>query len=248
MRTQLHIGFFVAASVGLAGCTVSQTADQTLTGPSTFATSVSVAAAPEIVTLGQTSAALGQQAQIIVKAFDATGQPKPNQTVRLEIVVNGQPSTCGHLSTAITTTGSDGRALAVFTAPGTPPNCPNFNSDGTITVRATPIGSGASSAAASGVDILMLLPPSSSSSGTFTASFAMSSLSTGVRNYLFDGSSSVSPGHSINSYRWIFSDGYTASGSVIDHDFGTAGTYLVTLTVGDEIDQSAFRTGLITVP
>src|SRR5947207_4221006 len=190
MRTELNIGLVVAAVVACAGCTVSQTADQALTGPSTFATSVTVTADPDIISLGRSATTLGDRAQIIVNVFDATGQPKPNQTIRLDTVVNGQSSSCGQLSAQSLTSGSDGRALAFFTAPSTPPppSCPNFSTDGTVTVRATPVGSRASTAAASAVDILMVLPSSSSSAGSFNASFAISTIA-GTRNFLFYGSS-----------------------------------------------------------
>jgi PKD repeat protein len=237
----------ILTALALSACTLSETATPDLTGPSTFATSVGVTANPDIVSLGQSATSPGQQSLIIVTAFDAAGQPKANQAVRLDTVVNGQPSDCGQLSVRSLTTGSDGRASAVFTAPGTPPNCPSFNSDGTVGVRATPVGSQASTAAASIVNIAMVLPTSTSTPGSLTANFTIASIA-GVRNFQFNGTSSVPSGAPIVQYSWSFTDGQVELGPIVEHDFGSAGTYLVTLTVKDSIEQVAFKTALVTVP
>jgi len=236
----------IVCAVGVSACTVSQTETPALTGPSTFATSVGVTASPDILNMGQTSTAPGQTSQIVVSAFDATGQPKTNQAVRLDTFVNGATTVCGQLSTRMVTTGSDGRALALFTAPGTPPNCPNFNADGTITIRATPVGSQASTAATSSVNVAMVLPSTGVSGGAFTANLSIAPIS-GIRNFQFDGTSSVSPGHTITTFAWTFSDGAAKSGPIVSHDFSSAGTFTVTLTVTDEAGQQAFKTAIVTV-
>ncbi|MEO8257120.1 MAG: PKD domain-containing protein [Acidobacteriota bacterium] len=50
--------------------------------------------------------------------------------------------------------------------------------------------------------------------------------------------SSAAPGRSIDSYTWNFGDGSaTKTGPTAQHDFGTAGTYGVTLTVTDDTGQ-----------
>jgi PKD domain-containing protein len=239
-------GVLIAGSLCSAACTVDQTTIPNLAGPSGFGTSVKVTANPEIVTLGQSGSASGQQSQITVQVFDAAGQPKANQTVALDTVINGVASGCGQLSPRIVTTGSDGRALAVFTAPGTPPNCPSFNTDGTITVRAMPIGSQASSLAAGTVNIFLAVPTSAGSGGSFAANIALTQIA-GVRTFQFDGSSSASPGHAIVSFLWSFSDGHIESGAIINHDFASSGTYFVTLTVSDDIGQTAFKTAIVSV-
>jgi PKD domain-containing protein len=237
----------VACALGVSACTVSQTEAPALTGPSTFATSVRVTASPDILNLGPSATTPGQSSQIVVNAFDGNGLPKANQAIRLDTFVSGQASTCGQLAPRTVVTGSDGRALAVFTAPTTPPNCASFNSDGTLTVRATPVGSQASAAAASSVNIAMVLPASTTAGGAFTANFSIFSI-TGSRNFQFDGSSSVSPGHTITSYSWTFSDGHSETGRVVDHDFGSAGTFLVTVNVTDDINQTSFKTALVNAP
>ena len=236
----------ISGALLVAACTVDQTKVPDLTGPSTFATSLSVSANPDFLAFGQSATTPGQQAVVLVSAFDATGQPKPNQTVRLEVVVKDLPSACGQLSTSSVTTGSDGRASVVFTAPS---SCPFFDVDGTVGVRATPVGSNASISAASTARILMVLPATSTSAtspGGLTANLSVAALP-GTRLFQFDGTSSVSPGHTIVRYLWTFSDGDVEVGSVIDHDFGTTGTYQVTLTVTDDIGQVSWKSALVTV-
>src|SRR5438477_4215662 len=236
----------IAFALGVSACTVSQTETPALTGPSTFATSVRVTASPDILNMGPSATTIGQASQIVVNAFDGNGQPKANQTVRPETVVHDAASDCGQLSPRTVMTGSDGRAVAVFTAPTTPPNCQNFNSDGTVSVRATPIGSQASPAAASSVNIAMVLPASTAVGGPFKATFSIVPIA-GTLNFQFDASSAISPGHSVTGYVWTFSDGTTKFGRVVTHDFGSKGTYLVTLTVTDDINQTSFMTALINV-
>ena len=237
----------IAGALFASACTVSQTEEQgTLMGPSTFATAVSVTANPDTVALGQSGTSSGQQSLVIVTVLDQFGQPKPNETVRLETLVNGNPSDCGQLSLTALTTGVDGRASAVFTAPGTPPDCPNFNADGTVTIQATPVGTNfqATSRASSTVNVFMA--PPTAPLGSFAVNISISPIA-GIRNYTLNGSGSLSPGHAITSYVWTLSDGHTENGPIIDHDFASAGTYFVTLTVTDDAQQTAFKTVLLTV-
>lgn len=49
----------------------------------------------------------------------------------------------------------------------------------------------------------------------------------------FDATASTDPDGSIVSYQWTFGDGATATGNVVYHQFATAGTFPVTLTVTD---------------
>jgi PKD repeat protein len=54
----------------------------------------------------------------------------------------------------------------------------------------------------------------------------------------FDGSASTAS-VDIASYGWMFSDGFTAEGAVIEHSFTEAGPYDVVLTVTDVDGNSA---------
>jgi hypothetical protein len=234
----------------LAGCTLNNAEAPPLTGPSEFATSLSLSANPDAVAMGQSSTTAGQQSLVIVTVFDASGAPRPNQMVRFDTLVNGQLSSCGQLSNATQVTGSDGRASTVFTAPGTPPDCPNFNPNGSVTVRATPVGNDFenSGASARSVSIFMALPTVVNAVDGFVVDFTVTSLA-GTRNFTFNGSSSHSPGHAIVHYAWRASDGWSESGprEQVDHDFGSPGTYVVTLTITDDIGQSGSKSTLLQV-
>jgi PKD repeat protein len=59
--------------------------------------------------------------------------------------------------------------------------------------------------------------------------------------------STAAPGRTIASHRWAFGDGGSATGSAVSHVYQTAGTYVVTLTVTDDLGQSATTTQGVTV-
>jgi PKD repeat protein len=55
-------------------------------------------------------------------------------------------------------------------------------------------------------------------------------------------------GHRIVSYRWNWGDGKpNSSGSTASHTFTTAGTYIVVLTVTDEVGQVGRTTANVVV-
>ena len=55
------------------------------------------------------------------------------------------------------------------------------------------------------------------------------------------------PGGLVTSYRWGFGDGSTATGPEVTHLYDRAGTFVVTLTVGDDFNRVAQVTGSITI-
>lgn len=61
----------------------------------------------------------------------------------------------------------------------------------------------------------------------------------------FDASDSTGGGEL--TYEWDFDDGSNADGAVTDHEFDTAGTYDVTLTVTDEFDRTDTETVTIEI-
>jgi serine protease len=62
----------------------------------------------------------------------------------------------------------------------------------------------------------------------------------------FNGSSSTDD-NGISSYSWTFGDGTTGSGATVSKTYSAAGTYSVTLTVRDTINQSGTKTQSVTV-
>jgi PKD repeat protein len=71
----------------------------------------------------------------------------------------------------------------------------------------------------------------------------------GTRNVpvAFSDAGSVSPGHTITSFQWTWSDGATKNGPSVTHDFSGTGTYTATLTITDDIGQSGSKSALLTI-
>jgi serine protease AprX len=66
-----------------------------------------------------------------------------------------------------------------------------------------------------------------------TAAFATSGDGRAGRLQHFDGTGSSDPDGDALTYRWDFGDGNTGTGATVDHAYGKAGRYTVTLTVSD---------------
>jgi len=81
-----------------------------------------------------------------------------------------------------------------------------------------------------------------------TAEFTASSTSVAPGDVVtLDASNSSDPDGSIESYGWTFGDGSSATGQSVDHSYGSAGQYDVTLTVTDDGGSTATATQTITV-
>jgi hypothetical protein len=236
----------IAAALSSGGCTVSQTTPPPLTGPADFATSLVVTPNPDTLVLN------GQASVVTIEARDASGAPLPQLRVHLDTVVNGLAASCGRLSVTDVTTGSDGRANVVFTAPVTPlplPECSNLGAEGSLVIRARPIGLNTQTFTSFTAGIRFL--PSSSSpqaSSVFAVNFLMSPNPGAVgAEITFSDAGSVSPGHTITSFQWTFSDGVVKNGPTVMHDFGAPGVYTVGLTIKDDIGQEGSKNALITI-
>lgn len=231
------------AAVLVSGCTVHQTEAPDLTGPSEFAVSVNMSASPDTLFSGGQ-----QQASIAVQARDVNGSPKAGQTFRLATVVGGASVAFGTLSSQTVVTGTDGRAVAIYTMPqftpfdaGTPAR--------TVSVTAVPIGTDYAGAQPHSVDLLVVPPPVPTSvKGSPTAALLASTTSTTVGSLVtFNGSGSAAEaGHSIVLYYWNFGDNLfnEEHGSDASHVFASPGTYTVVLGVQDDLGRtgSAYKT------
>jgi len=171
--------------------------------------------------------------------------------VRLEILVNGQVAdSFGILQPRTISTGSDGRALATYTAP------PSSNGlSGTVdlvTIRASTVGTNYQLSKSQVVDI-RLVAPIVTTPGAPIAFFTYAPTSAITTSTLvaFNGSGSYPVnGSRIMNYAWDWGDGTTDdfnSSPTEDHDWIAAGVYAVTLTVTDDLGQRASATQLITV-
>jgi PKD domain-containing protein len=230
----------------IAACTVHQNDVPTVSGPSSLAISLSVTATPD--TLPQDGAS---RSLIVVKAFNAGGQPYPGLAVRLDMQVNGVIQDFGTLSARTLVTGKDGTATSTYTAPAGP----STGGLGTsVTLVATPVASDASSAGVLNTvggqfqAMLRLTPvgvviaPGQAQSPTAIISSVTPSSPKVGQAVLFNGSTSCPAGVTSNvcnsspltitSYDWDFGDGTAhGSGSTATHIYNNPGPVAVQLVI-----------------
>jgi PKD repeat protein len=229
-----------------AGCSVENTTAPALSGPSELALSLTLGASPDI--LAQDGAS---QAQVVVLARDSGGKALSNVTLRLEITQGGQIVDFGTLSSKTVVTGSDGRALAAYTAPRAPSVAVDTGT--IVTLLATPIGSNYGNSVSRSVDIRLvptgvIVPPSDLVAGFTYSPESPGELDTVVFTaaWCADLASTNCSSGSVSSWSWTFGDGGTASGQVVTHQF-SAGTYPVTLTVKDPANRAVSTTRTVSV-
>jgi PKD repeat protein len=228
----------LAAVALVAGCSVKETTTPDLSGPSELALSLIMSATPD--TINQDGSA---QSLVVVIARDSAGKAISGLPLRFDILWNGQVSDYGALTSKTVTTGSDGRASAVYTAPAPPANSSDVETR-TVSVLATPIGTNYASIVPRSVDIRLVPPGVVPPSGLGpVARFSYTSSATqgvGVP-IVFDATASSSP-VGVASYAWDFGDGTTGTGIAVQHTFTSPGTFAVRLTVTDQKGQTAWVT------
>ena len=217
------------AGMTLAGCTIEKQDAPPASGPSEMATSISVTASPDI--LRQDGAS---QSQITVQAQDAKGQALRNLAIRLDIYVGNSIVDFGQLSVKSVTTGTDGRATVLYTAPPAPAQA--VDSLTVVRIVATPVGTDYGNALERAVSIrLVPLGVVLPTNGAPVASFISSPSAPLTQSPVtFDGSSSYDLDGRIMAYAWNFGDGSTGTGAVAQHQYTSGGSYTVTLTVTDD--------------
>lgn len=228
--------------VMLAGCTMKKQDAPDLTGPSEFATSLTVSASPDVITQDGSS-----QSVVAVVARDVNGSPMSGVPLRVDISVNGRLTPdFGRLSATNLVTGSDGRAVTVYTAPLPPPDL--NDPEPIVDVLATVIGNNFDNSLTRSASIRLARPAVTYVPGAPFAEFTYSPATPRAGSQVhFDGRLSYDPDGSIVLYQWDYGDGDREQGETQQHDFVNAGTYHVTLTVTDNSGLSSSRTRIITV-
>lgn len=224
-------------------CTLKKQDTPALTGPSELGTSITMTVSPDV--LAQDGAS---QSLVTIMARDANGQPVRNLSMRVQIVFEGTPVDFGSLSARNVVTDANGRATVVYTAP---PSAGSVGVDNNTTVQisVTPQGTDAANAVPRTVSIRLVPPGIVVPPDGLTPAFTVSPAAPAEGdNAFFDASTSTSnPSNPIVSYTWNFGDGRTASGITAQHTYGTAGNYVVTLTIADAFGRSAESQKQITV-
>jgi len=238
MTRKLLIGSALGALLAAGACTVQRAETPSPSGPSTFARAVTMTAIPDRITQDGAS-----QSSITALVIGPDGRPLSGISLRMDMLVAGEPNDYGTLSARTVVTGSDGTARAIYTAPPAPPP-PWDTSVSTVSIRAITIGSDAQANTGVTADIRLvpagiILPPA----GTPTAAFTFTPTPVSVNLPInFDASSSVvgTNATSITSYSWNWGDGTSNStGRNVTHTFLSGGSFNVTLTVTNDRGLSA---------
>lgn len=235
----------MAAAVLLAGCTVKKTEAPPLAGPSELALSLRTTATPDILDQDGLS-----QSAIEINAKGPDGRPLSAVTVRAEIVVNGVAMDFGRLSSRNVVTGSDGIARLTYTAPPAPAE--PVDTFTVVTLNLTPIGTDFANSQPRYVEIRLvprgvIIPPNGAPIPSFIVTPTPVTTFTPVT---FDASATKDEGVTCGaacSYSWDFGDGSSGSGMVIGHEFRTANTFTVRLSVTDLRGQTSTTAQAITV-
>jgi len=248
-RAAIAVALFAAA-----GCTVKDTHEPSLAGPSGLALSLQLNAVPDSISQDG-----GSQSSVRVTAIGPNGRPVSALPLRLDMMVNGVAQDYGTLSARTVVTNNDGVASSVYTAPPSPANglfgtCSGLPGN-CVSIVATATATNFSTANPEQVIIRLVptgvvLPPASAPTAQFTISPIPVNFNVAST---FDASSS-SPGSgasAITSYAWNFGDGSTGTGKVVSHTYtqstSPGNSYNVTLTITNDRGLTATATQAVSV-
>jgi PKD repeat protein len=235
-------------AVGLAGqvgCTVKKADAPPLAGPSTLARAIYLRASPDVLLQNGTDTS-----RITVEVKDPNGRPV-EVVVRAAIMAGGVIQDFGSLSTKLRATDpTTGATEFIYTAPPAPISGPATAQ--LVTIAVTPVGTDFGSELTRTVDI-RLLPVGviGPSNPTLVAAFTVTPNPPKAFNAAtFDASTSTNQGTPCGTactYAWDFGDGTSGTGIKTTHEYRTAGTKAVQLTVADSFGATASTVQTFTV-
>jgi PKD repeat protein len=207
----LHRGLALALVALAAGCSVAKQDAPSLSGPSGFAQSLIVTAAPQVLARDGSS-----MSTISVTARNADGSPMAGRRLLLS-------ASAGTLLTTEVLTANDGRASVIYIAPGQ--NEPVT----AVTIQVTPVEAGDRANTHSTSVLLEVRGPD-----VPVADFTFAPEDAAVLDLVsFDASATRlgnNPCLAGCTYSWNFGDGSSGTGLGASHAFQSAGVFNVTLT------------------
>lgn len=237
----------VAGTIGMAGCTVKDVDQPSLTGPSTYATSIIMTASKTVLTQNGFDST-----DISITSLGPTGQSQ-NVALQAQVFVNDVAMDFGTLSTKTPTTPTTIRYTAPAAAALT------GQASNTVTIRVTPTSSGDFRGEFSRELDLRLVPQGviQPSNPNLAASFAaLPNPALVLETVSFDASGTTGSADSTGAlvacgtrctYAWNFGDGSTSSGVTTFHAYRAIGTYITTLVVTDSFGAQSQTTRTVTV-
>lgn len=236
----------------LAACVHDSAAPDPFSGPSELGLSLSLSASPDVLPLNGTA-----QAFIGIRARGPDGEALPNVALRLQLATARGFEDFGRLSTRRVVTGSTGRAVVVYTAPQLATGrAPATDTGEVVTIWVTPEGNDFGNAVSRGLTIRLVppggvIPPFGATVGFTVTPAAPTVFNDVLFTTACPEAASIDcvrdPDGIVTSYRWEFGDGRTGSGPIESNTYEAAGTYLVTLTIGDGHGRTATVTRAVVV-
>ncbi len=227
-----------ALALAMGACTTKKTEPPAPSGPSELGTSLSVAATPDLLPQDGSSTS-----QVVVHAFDANGQPVRNLSLRIETAVGGVITDFGRLSSKDVATGSDGRAVVVYTAPAP---VDNVDRNTKVQVLVTPVGGNSNGTQARFAEI-RLVPTGVVGGETPVPDFTVSPAAPQQLETVTFDASDPTLNQTLTTYEWDFGDGSKGQGRVASHQYRDVDTYAVTLTVTDIAGLKGSRSKTVAV-
>ena len=227
-----------ALALSMGACTTKKTEPPASSGPSELGTSLAIAATPDL--LPQDGASTSQ---VVIRAFDQNGQPVRNLSLRVETAVGGVITDFGRLSTKDTSTGADGRAVVVYTAPA---SVDNVDRNTRVQILVTPVNGNANGTYARFAEI-RLVPTGVVGGETAVPNFTVSPVAPQQLETVTFNASDPTLDQTLTKYAWDFGDGSKGEGRVVSHQYREINTYAVTLTVTDIAGLKGSRSKTVTV-
>ncbi len=222
MASIIRFTAVAALALSLGACTTKKTEPPAPSGPSELGTTLSITATPDLLPQDGSSTS-----QVVIRAFDSNGQPVRNLALRVEMAVGGVVTDFGRLSAKDVTTGSDGRAVVVYTAPAA---VDNIDRNTKVQVLVTLVGGNSNGTQARFAEI-RLVPTGVVGGETAVPDFTFAPSSPKQLETVTFNASDPTLDQTLTKYEWDFGDGSKGLGRVVSHQYRDIDSYAVTLTV-----------------